>query len=515
MKKTLLALAALFTTIGCFAFPKALYVKSGDTYTKYNFGVAENLKFTNGGQTLNITGYSEAIDLTKIDYITFTAPVDNTALTPGEQKQKLVDIGHELAGHLNVDDQKELIHMIEDFRGVAEYDLDEKYYDIYGSARTFMKAVGAMAKGNFASSRKARANATDIYKANDFYGVFQANAKTHEWEKIADADYLEIRFADPNAEINKVKFESSASHNDWADSDFTVQLPSTMTITFTHGSKEIARIDMAAACNDQAKTFALAFAFSSNGFKVENDLKIDNSFITDRTKVSAKGTELVNASAVIRGEKLTDVDNWKDEIENSTDDDEYWDNDKEEWVYIDGNLDDNIAAHFQYAVADVDVMGKLQVHGKLSSLAKLYEVMNKDSYLGWENRIEQWNDDKTERVVIEDDINVVNEKITHLNNYSDVSFRYDGSEKIQGFFTWDLDEDTDEYMSDGYWDDEKDEWVEHTYNNVYKYFEIMPLLVFPDLTTFAIEDYFENGFSKLVDDYDDIVDTYNSIVDAY
>ena len=40
----------------------------------------------------------------------------------------------------------------------------------------------------------------------------------------------------------------------------------------------------------------------------------------------------------------------------------------------------------------------------------------------------------------------------------------------------------------------------------------MPVLMFPDLTSFAFEDYFDEvSFNKLIDDYNDIIDTYNSI----
>lgn len=86
MKKTFLTILAAMSVIGVSALPKAVYVKQGDTYTKYNFGVAGDLRFSNVGKTLTITGYSETIDLDKIDYITFTAPVQQS-LTPSEHKK--------------------------------------------------------------------------------------------------------------------------------------------------------------------------------------------------------------------------------------------------------------------------------------------------------------------------------------------------------------------------------------------------------------------------------------------
>ena len=82
MKKVLLILVALFTVVSAMAFPKAIYVKKGDEVKKFNFGVAEDLVFSNDGRTLTITGYDEDIKLDEIDYISFSAPVDGTAITP-------------------------------------------------------------------------------------------------------------------------------------------------------------------------------------------------------------------------------------------------------------------------------------------------------------------------------------------------------------------------------------------------------------------------------------------------
>ncbi len=81
MKKLLLTLAALLITLTSFAFPKAFYVVKGDSYTKYNFGVAGDLKFSADGKTLSVTGYDDAIILDEIDYITFTALSQNLLFT--------------------------------------------------------------------------------------------------------------------------------------------------------------------------------------------------------------------------------------------------------------------------------------------------------------------------------------------------------------------------------------------------------------------------------------------------
>lgn len=513
MKKALISIGVGCLAIASFAFPKAIYVKSGDTYSKYNFGVAENLVFADGGKMLHVTGYSEAIDLSKIDYITFSAPVDNSALTPGEQKQKLVDIGSALYEKINARDQKDIYCLVEDFKKVAHYYVDEEYYDVYKSVRKFATSATNVLNGSFADVRSARAAAATVYKCDDFFGIFQANRRREEWEKIADADFLEIRFPDAYGEIYKVRFESSKACDEVTHEDYVGHLPSKMNITIAKGPTVLAEIAMDATCDDATKAFGLDFVLTSNGYIVETDLAVDNSFITDETTVTVKGEELVNAKVRIKGDKLTDVDNWEDEIENSTTDDEYYDDYNYEWVHVDGNLDNNIASHFHYAIADVDVMGLLQVHGKVSSLSKLFDVMEQESWLKDYEYV--WNYDKSVRTCYYSDSEVVDSKVNHLNSYSDLHFCYDGDKKIQGYLSWDVDEDSYECIMEGYWDEASDRWVDHVYKMVYQDYDLMPLLVFPDLTSFAIEDYFETGFTRLIDDYEDIVDTYNTIVDRY
>ena len=44
------------------------------------------------------------------------------------------------------------------------------------------------------------------------------------------------------------------------------------------------------------------------------------------------------------------------------------------------------------------------------------------------------------------------------------------------------------------------------------YYSIVPVLWFPDGTSFVMEDFFDEGsFAKLIDDYNDIINTYLSI----
>ena len=124
MKKFLLSIAALAITASAVAFPKALYVKKGDTFTKYNFGVAGDLQFSDNGRTLTITGYNEAINLDNIDYITFTAPTSSVSLTPDAQKDKLLAIGREATAMIDLNKNAGVLNLFHQFTYGYE---DENY----------------------------------------------------------------------------------------------------------------------------------------------------------------------------------------------------------------------------------------------------------------------------------------------------------------------------------------------------------------------------------------------------
>lgn len=199
MKRTILTLFAAAAVISASAAPKALYVKKGDSYTKYNFGVVDDLRFSNGGKTLTIAGYGIAINLDDIDYITFTAPVQKS-LTATQQKEKMIAIGEEVNKRIDLYNVEDAIHMYEcftrsdksnDWNPYCEYEVPQEYWDVHNE---FTKNIIAAASGDMAAIAKARAGATNLYKFEDYTGVYNANSKTLTWERISEADYFEMRF---------------------------------------------------------------------------------------------------------------------------------------------------------------------------------------------------------------------------------------------------------------------------------------------------------------------------------
>lgn len=520
MKRLSLLIASAAICATAFAFPKALYVKKGDTYAKYNFGVAENLKFTNGGKTLTITGYDEAIDLSQIDYITFSAPVDNTTMTPEANKEMLLQTGDEFMKAFSPEMAPEQIRMVDIFvREYVTYYLDPQYYDVHSSdqeetpmnnVRAFMESIGSMLRGNAAAARTAKLNGVELYQCSDWYGVFEANRQTRTWDKIADADYLEIRFQSAGGEMYSVRFTASDEYTDWTEVDFVGRVPKAMNVVGRLGNAtRMFTTDIATTVDNTAKTVDLFLSFNAATYKVENSLLITNDYMADNVKVVCSGREMLNATSRVKGIRLTDYDNWKEDIDNTHDGYDNYGPDGYEW--IEGTREPMIAHHFTYATADVDILGRLQVSGKVSSIGHLYDISNEDSDLGYiSNGV--WDDIKNTCTYIYDDINVLQKQAAHFNDFSDISFSYDHNGIVQGYLTWDVSEDIDSWETDGYWDETAGEYIQRPHTHVSIYYDVMPLLVFPDQTSFAITDYFnEDSFSRLVDDYNEIIDTYYSV----
>lgn len=515
MKKLLSAILAVACVAAAFAFPKAFYVKKGDSYIKYNFGVAGDLLFSNDGRTLTFSGYGESVDLDQVDAITFTAPVDQTAMTPSESKEKLIAIGEEVRSKIDLNDQKDIVELVDNFvKKYGCYYLPESYYNVYNFTRV-MKGIGSMAKGNLAAARKVRSDAADLYQIADFFGVYEARPLSMEWVKVNEADYLELRFPTYEADgTYTVKITQSKEYTDWTEVDFVGRVPSWIKIEVKRDQTLLTKVDMDFTVDNTAKSLHLDLNASlQSDYKIEDKLSITSTAITDFTRFTIKGEDIITANAVIHGQNLTNYDQWNEEVE-KYEETEYYDEELDEWITVnEDSLGHAVARHFTYATASLDVIGKLQIKGRVSQFEKAYDQLSQSSRLDKPQEI--WNEETNTMTIIYDDIEVIDAKVGILNNYSDLSFYYDKSQKLQGYLTWDVDEDIDRYMTDGYWDDELDQWVEKEHWREWIDYEIMPLLTFPDMTTFAIEDYFdEDSFESLLTDYETLGDTYKDLVGA-
>ena len=585
MKKFILSMAAVLAISSASALPKAFYVKKGDEITKYNFGVADNLKFSDNGRTLTVLGYGEAINLDEIDYISFSAPL-GTALTPAAQKEKLVAIGSEAFDMVDLQANADILNAWHAFfdgyedenynwiPSPSEYDFDSEEKEAYNHTKTLAKALMLVAKGNAAAMRAAKAGIVNVYKFADYNGIYTANDQTYHWDKT-EADHIEFRFNGRKGENFILKLTKGSESATWETNENSVEVPAKIDITFSNGSAKL----FSATLNtiiESRKSIDMTLDFDANGYVANNVLKVVDNLITDNVTVKINGKELVNATSTVQGRNFVNYDVIYDAVKAANG---YY-ADEDDWnSWVDEDATD-LMALFTRAEANVDILGKMQIKGLASNPSKIYEKLSADSY-SYENFTKDGMEfysygkllDKVGNVwyTTEQDRSVVEASAESLNSYIDAGFFYDGTTKQQGYLGWDVVEDEWDRYTDWY-DGESirtngfvivDGFVVNVYRNVdwvynetindseqvvgpwhysgsrfnedtneWEYtdvevkeadvqfpsaimirdYEVSPILMFPDQTSFSMEDFFdEDSFSKIIDDYNDIVDTYLSI----
>ncbi len=576
MKKLLLSIATVaLCASSAFALPKAFYVKQGDKVTKYNFGVAENLVFSNNGHTLSVKGYGESINLDEIDYISFSAPLTD-ALTPSAQKERLVTIGTEAYNTFDINDQADILNMWHDFfdsdwddnyydyayKAPVKYEVPLEYYNIHGEFDDVVDAAKAIVKGDPSAIRVMKAAVVNLYKMEDYFGIYTADKSTSSWVKSA-ADYFEIRFGGRKVAQYSVKLTAGKEYTTWTSRDFDGRFPREIDITIAKGDKVLATAHLSTVLVDRT-SIDMTLDFDAAGYKVNNVLKVVDDVITDNVKVNIKDREYVTADSKVYGRNFVKYEEVFDAIKAANG---YYD-ENDNWVDEDGS---DLCAMFAKAHSTVDLLGKLQVRGVAYNASKIYSVLNendmpydtyvKDGVMYYvSGKISSQSGSTIHKSYNEPKI--IGRKVNVLNDHTDAGFYYDGNDKIQGYLGWDYTDVNDEMfysypenptfaytIVDGYlvgiereeiWDPVKQNYyygawhyngtrisdestvVVPVNDNDVLYVEtvidhelhVIPILWFPDGTSFSFEDFFdENSFTKLIDDYNDIINTYLTITD--
>lgn len=573
MKKLMTCMAAVaLCAAPAAALPKAFYVKQGDKITKYNFGVAENLVFSDNGHTLSVRGYGQSVNLDEIDYISFTAPLAE-ALTPSEQKERMVKIGTEAYSAFDINDQADVLRMWHDFFdsdydytqyvytyiAPVKYHVPAEYYQVHKQAGIMAEAMQSMVKGSPAAARIMKAAAVDLYKIEDYYGIYTADKATESWKKT-ESDHFEMRFAGRDGSQYCVKLVAGEEYTTWTTSDFDGRFPREIDITLSKGDATLATARLNTVLVN-GTSIDMTLDFDASDYKVKNTLKVVDSNMTDNVKVTIKGREYVTAKSVVTGKNFVNYQEIFDAVKAAGG---YYD-ENDSWVDEDGSA---LCAMFNRAECEIDVMGNLQLRGIAHNGSKLYADLSADAspyYSFVKDGLEIFSYGKilsqtgnTLHTTYED-LEVMGAQVNLLNNYTDVGFYYDGDGKLQGYLGWDYVEKIednyqyyDEPLTRGFcrmgeylvsvsrflkWDSdlqtevlspwtyyghniETGESVEMVVDDsdvitpelITHYYSIAPVLWFPDGTSFVMEDFFDEGsFAKLIDDYNDIINTYLSI----
>jgi hypothetical protein len=566
MKKPILTLAALATIATASADQRAFYVKKGDSYTKYNYGVAENIKFLNDGHTMLVEGYDETVNLDSIDYITTNPPI-TTTLTSAAHKQKLEDIGREALAMVNLNDNSDCLKMIHAFfdcedehHAPCEFDIDQSYYDVHNEFRSIMKAFSRFAKGDADAVRSLKSAVVNTYRFEDYNGIYTANSDTETWDKT-ESDHFEIRFKGYDNEDFAVSLTASTATDKWVSRHFDIRFPSTIDIEFRNGKTVIAKGKLTTSLVQDSRIY-MTFVFDANNYVVNNVLEVLNTTINDKVTATINGKYLCENTMELKGKNLLVYDEMYDAFKESM----HYHDENDECCGEDPHL---LFSHLTRAKFNFDLLGKLQIKGKANGFTKIYDTLDEDYDIY--HRVDLGNDqyiygDKiirqkgNEYTVSSEEKDIAMREAQTAANYFDCYFHYDGGNNAEGYVTIDVTEDYenrwvsqnhDTYsmaVIDGYLVDahrDYDSYIDANENMVTVYgpwycktsgsgqpgtleidesalvqpsaitavyYDIVPTLVFPDQTSYNFVDFFDNNsFGNIIDDYKDIVHTYHSI----
>lgn len=473
MKKIILTLAAVTMAIGCYAFPKALYVKKGDSFTKFNFGVAADLKFSEDGRYLNITGYNESIDLNEIDYITFTAPVSTTALTPDQQKERLITVSDKVNQMVDPEKEADIINIITDFladggeeetsqgwiwhKPVSEFGWPEGFWSEKTAPQAvtgLLKAAQSAAGLDLNSGAPLLSSMLKVYRFADYTGVFGANHTSQQWEKTNDVDYLELRYLRYKSSAGgyyAVRLEASDDYWSLDTSDFNSRIPRKLTLSFLRTGNKVGTvtIDFDILQNDHINA---DIHFKGNVVEAKTSIKINDSAIEAKALSYIDGKYLNDSYMKVDGFGFMDYDQMKEDYKAAQDTE-----DPDTWQIIEGDIE-RLSRHFYKVQAETDVINELQGYGYLFDFKDYINTSDKAGeelhseeftypdgytttywpyyYIGMENGIIDLSRSK------EDDYTALS---NYLNRKSDIQFAYDKSGNTQGFATWEVTDDPEEY----------------------------------------------------------------------
>lgn len=251
--------------------------------------------------------------------------------------------------------------------------------------------------------------------------------------------------------------------------EFEVEVPENIVITVTENGDEFAMIDL-----------DFTVSVSRTGFDITKDCllvsltaEIDgNEFVMEKTGYDAVKDKAYQSFGVRKdGKDVLFVDlSAKAQVELVTEREEYGDGDYYEYTYLEVDMmkDFNVS---------VDLLGELQIEGSCSNALSLNDY------------IEIFYD-ASSRTQVE-------RAIDNINNCLDLVVYYDGTDVKQADVIMDYYVYEDDYYGE-------------------TYYELEPIIVFPDGSKYAVYEYFdEDSFSGLIDSFELWLDYYEAMFDHY
>lgn len=384
-----------------------------------------------------------------------------TNLTPDEHKEKLEQIGLDAIAKINPEDHKVLLETSDYFFKITDNsDLTiERDETAVQATVQLLKSVTQVCRTFNVGAMAEYANANnDLYAAAQYFGIYTYNTSNRTWTKSTSNDALELHFPYNGQQavikINKSGNETKVDLFEDDGTNYQAMVPEHATATMLLGDTELFKLNVDMNANNSTRSADIVCNLNASNYIFQTNTHADQSNVTCTFSLNAKGEELINATANVNGQNMTNDDKINDII----------------------NEDGDAADLFNSANAQINIMQEAIIKVSCSDIQGLANAIDNlsDQYPSWEDEDAQpYNDKKAD---------LYNQYITADLYYTDGD-NVIAKLKMQNHFV-------DDYYS--------------------TYYELEPVITFvSDDSTFSLESYFDDiSFNDLIESAENLSDQY-------
>lgn len=426
---------------------------------------------------------------------------DGTIMNPLQQKEKLAAIGEEFMNAIPSSDFDEITNTLQDVsdkygENYNWENIEEWAKDCWEKTLEYLGQETENYDYGYYVYTYIYNNYKQILLASNFIGHFEAKNGGWQYSKASD-----LQFSMPN-ENYVVKFETSGevkkvyigNWEDYDDSDWypnsngytnyttyydryacTIGVPETITLTFSKGGDNI--IKCVVTTNISGTTSEDKIDISKCNLSVTTQTEFNNGYKINvsQCQYSANQNALMTMSITKNNNPLVKMEMGTElsSIPSFNAD-----------AFVSEDYDDDLEEDFENANAkntyiNVDIMGKLQVQGKVSNARKMYEY--------WEEA----DDNRYEESTYKSYINQV-------NSLADIKMFFDGKSTAQAYVRM------EPFYKEANW-------------NGRKYWEAEPVICFFDGSSYSsFEAFFnESDFRNIIDQFEKLFEEYTDIVESF
>lgn len=374
-----------------------------------------------------------------------------STLTPGEHKAKLEDIAVEFIGYVDLADFEEILDTIYCLSEYLGYEEEFAYNELAMG----IKNLSPIHFQRFAT-RALEEVIIDINdpEYNPLAGyVYEWNGD--EWEESKGQSHtIVIKWDDAVATASW----GETTRQEWTfrelEKKTIVYVPNSLTLNVKIDNKEHLNIVAKPNITD-SKTLAPSVEVSLNGgYLISASVKADSRGLETHSSIKKGNKTLLNANTVVAINDFTDIDNWL----------------KTEGEYF---ADQIKSGKVQIDILNLSIVGAGDFKDLLTDIDEITEGLYGDEY-----DAERW------RRKMEDVCDLVNEKVKLIIAYNDTD------EKVADIVLQVSRDDKDDYY-------------------------VEPILLFPDGSKYAFENYFtETAFGDLIDAIEELADDFEDMMES-